>query len=69
MKCPCHHRPTDKPKGCVTEKYFSNFTAKTYVVGIQKNCLNEMVLLSTTVNNCKLRIRKISQFSSSNYFP
>ena len=32
---------------CVTEKCFSYFSTKTYVVGTQKNCLNETVLLST----------------------
>ena len=30
-----------------TKKYFSYFSAKPYVVGTQKNHLNEMVLLST----------------------
>ena len=32
---------------CVTEKYFPYFSTATYVVGTQKNRLNEMVLLST----------------------
>ena len=32
---------------CVTEKYVSYFSTKTYVVGAQKNHLIEMVLLST----------------------
>ena len=31
---------------CVTEKYFSYFSTKTYVVGTQKNRLNETVLLN-----------------------
>ena len=31
----------------LTEKYVSYFTIKTYVVGSQKNRLNETVLLST----------------------
>ena len=31
---------------CVTKKYFSYFSVKTYVVGTQKNRLSEMVLLS-----------------------
>ena len=35
----------------VTENYFSYFLAKTYVVGTQKNCLHETVLLSTQ-NKC-----------------
>ena len=33
-------------KLCVTEKWFSYFPIKTYVVGAQKNRLNETVLLS-----------------------
>ena len=32
---------------CVTKIIFSHFSTKTYVVGTQKNRLNEMVLLST----------------------
>ena len=32
---------------CVTEKYFSYLSTKTYVVGTQKTRLNETVLLST----------------------
>ena len=31
----------------VSENYFSYFSSKTYVVGTQKNRLNETVLLST----------------------
>ena len=39
-----HHRPFVKS---VYLKYiFSYFSIKTYVVGTQKNCLNEMVLMS-----------------------
>ena len=37
-------RPPDE---CVLEIYFLYFASKTYVVGAQKNRLNEMVLLST----------------------
>ena len=29
------------------ENYFSDFSTKTYVVGTEKNCLVEAVLLST----------------------
>ena len=32
---------------CVFENYFSYFSTKTYVVGTQKNRLNETVLFST----------------------
>ena len=32
---------------CVLEKYFLYYSSKTYVVGTQKNRLNETVLLST----------------------
>ena len=34
-------------KECATENYFSYFSTKTYVVGTQKNRLDETVLLST----------------------
>ena len=34
-------------KESVPEKYFFHFSPKTYVVGTQKNRLNETVLLST----------------------
>ena len=41
-----------RPPECIQEKkFFSFFTTKTYVVGTQKNRLNEMVLLSTQ-NTC-----------------
>ena len=43
-----HFRPPDE---YVIEKYFSHLSTKTYVVGIQKNSLNETVLLSTK-NTC-----------------
>ena len=36
------YRPLDR-----TKKYFSYFSTKTYVVGAEKNRLNETVLLST----------------------
>ena len=36
---------------CVTENCFSYFSTKTYVVGTQKNRLDETVLLSTQ-NTC-----------------
>ena len=38
-------------KDCVNENYFSYFSTKTSVVGIQKNRLDETVLLSTK-NTC-----------------
>ena len=41
-------RPPDK---CIQENYFSYYSTKTYVVGTQKNRLNETVLLSTQ-NTC-----------------
>ena len=34
-------------KSAYRKKYFSYFSTKTYVVGTQKNRLNETVLLST----------------------
>ena len=36
---------------CAIENYFSHFSTKTYVVGTQKNCLIETILLSTP-NTC-----------------
>ena len=41
-------KPPDKR---VIKNYFSYFSTKTYVVGTQKNRLNETVLLSTQ-NKC-----------------
>ena len=41
------HRIRPPDKECVTENYFSYFSTKTYVVGTQKNRLDETVLLST----------------------
>ena len=40
-------RPLDKKQLLIANYYFSYFSNKTYVVGTQKNCLNETVLLST----------------------
>ena len=37
----------DFSEECQTEKSLSYFSTKTYIVGTQKNCLNEAVLLST----------------------
>ena len=39
--------PGVKFQECVTENLFSYFSYKTYVLGTQKNRLNETVLLST----------------------
>ena len=52
----------------LTEKYFSFFSTKTYVVGTQKNCLNETVLLSTQ-NRLMFRLlgKKIIAFLRSKY--
>ena len=41
----------NRPPECVLENYFLYFSSKTYVVGTQKNGLNETVLL-TTQNTC-----------------
>ena len=43
-------------------KIFFYFSAKTYVVGTQKNCLNEIVLLSTQNICLKVWVRKYLQF-------
>ena len=40
-----NYLPSDK--SCVPENYFSYFSTRTYVVGTQKNHLDETVLLST----------------------
>ena len=42
-------------KECILENYFLFFSSKTYVVGTQKNCLNETVLLSTQ-NTCLIKL-------------
>ena len=45
-----------------TQNFFSYFSTKTYVVGTQKNRLNETVLLSTQNTCLTLWVRKYSQF-------
>ena len=52
---------------CVTGKYFSSFSTKTYVVGTQKNRLDETVLLSIQ-NICqKVWVRKYLEFHAGNF--
>ena len=46
---PCVDRPLDK--GVFLKIYFSYFSTQTYVVGTQKNGLNETLLLGTQ-NKC-----------------
>ena len=43
---------------CIPTNYFSHFSTKTYVVGTQKNYLNETILLSTQ-NMLKVMGKKI----------
>ena len=45
---------------------FPYFSPKTYVVGTQKNCLNEMVLLSYQNLSSNCWVRKYSQFYAQN---
>ena len=42
--------PFTRPQECVIENYFSYFLTKTYVVGTQKNSLNESDLLKRIVS-------------------
>ena len=51
---------------CVAENYFSYFSTKQYVVGTQKNPLNETVLLSTQ-NMFGLLGKKIIAFLGSSF--
>ena len=51
---------------CVTTKYFSFFSTKTYVVGTQKNRLNETALLSTHNIMLKLLGKRIFTILRSN---
>ena len=60
-------RSQDFSEECVTEKLFSYFSTKTYVVGTQKNRLNETVLLSTQNICSKLWIKKYLQFYAENF--
>ena len=52
---------------CVTEKYISYLLTKTYVVGTQKNRLNETVLFTTQSIYLKLLVRKYIQFYAENF--
>ena len=54
-------------KECVIKYLFSYFSTKTYVVGAQKNCLNETVLLSTQNKCLNLWLRKYSQFYAQDF--
>ena len=49
-----------------TWKIFSYFSTKTYVVGTEKNCCKEMVLLSTQNTLFKLMDKKINTNLGSN---
>ena len=44
---------------CVTEKYFSYFSSKTYVVGTQKNRLNETGFYENPKHMLKLTGKKL----------
>ena len=52
---------------CIPKNYFSYFSSKTYVVGTQKNRLNETVLLSTQNICSNWWIRKYLKFYSQNF--
>ena len=52
--------PQASRKECVLGNCFLYFSSKTYVVGTQKNRLNETVLLSTQntcLNYCKITVK------------
>ena len=51
-----------RPHECVIKNYFSYLSTKTYVVGTQKNCLVETVLLSTQNKCWNWWVGKYSQF-------
>ena len=53
--------PTHKIKTleCVTDKYFSYFSTKTYVVGTQKNRLNETFFFEHPKQMLKIMGKKI----------
>ena len=51
---------------CKSENYFSYFSTKTYVVGTQKNRLNEAVHLSTE-NMFSFLVKKIIAFLRSKF--
>ena len=52
----------------IIEKYFFYFSNETYVVGAQKNWLNETVLLRTQNKCSNLWIRKYSQLHAQKFF-
>ena len=55
------------PNKCVKSRnYFSYFSTKTYVVGTQKNRLNETILLSSKKHMFKLIDKKLSTFLHPN---
>ena len=52
---------------CILENYFLHFSPKAYVVGTQKNHLNETVLLSTQNICLKIWVRKYLQFYAEKF--
>ena len=68
MQKSCMVTQQDFSEESVTEKWFSYFSTKTYVVGTQKNRPNETVLLSTQNICYKLWVRRYWQFYSENFF-
>ena len=54
-------------KSVYQKKYFSYFSTKTYVVGTQKNCLNETVLLSTQNIFLNWWVRKYLHFYAQKF--
>ena len=54
-------------KYCITRIWFSYFSIKTYVVGTQKNRLNETILLSTQNKCLNWWVRKYLQFYAENF--
>ena len=54
-------------KKCAIENVFSYFFIKTYVVGTQKNRLDETVILSTQNKCLNLGIRNYSQFYAKHF--
>ena len=66
FSCEKYIATTGPPDKSETEIYFSYFSTKTYVMGTQKNHLNEMALLSTQ-NMFKLIDREKTTFLLSKF--
>ena len=67
LYCWLHAESAEKGLDRVPNNYFTYFSTKTYVVGTQKNRLNETVLFSTQNVSLNLWVRKYLHFYAQKF--